>query len=175
MNKIKRVVLKGRMLLVAVFVLALITEPAPAGELEVLVPTATSLEDIKSLTSPRQAEGEDLFKLINGGAVLFFQHQFKRALFQEYTMDDGKLINLEIYQMGTPAMAQAIFRKKRGEQGTPVAIGKEAILADYYLLFRQGPYFVTITGDEATKPVRQALIHIGHAVTNNIMDQPVSP
>lgn len=158
--------------LVAVLFLSLSADLVWAWDLQALGPIITASDEIKVAANPRVAEGEDLFKLINGGAVLFFQHQFKRALFQEYATKDGKYINLEIYQMGASANAKAIFQIKKGDQGRSVAFGEEAILADYYLLFRQGPYFVTITGEDATDPVRQALIHIARAVNNNMMIQP---
>jgi len=147
----------------------LISEPASAGDLGDLVPSIATLGDIKRIESPRSAEGEDLFKLINGGAVLFFQHQFKRALFQEFEMADGKLLNLEIYQMGSSADARAIFQKKKGDQTPSSDIGELTVIHDYYLLFAQGPYFVTVTGEEATGAVRKALIRIARAVERKII------
>ena len=143
-------------------------QTASADDLADLVPTSTSVKEIKASVSLRRAVGEELFEVINGGAVLYFKHQFKKALFQEYATTDGWPVNLEIYQMGTPANAKAVFQLKRGKQGEPLSIGEEAILVDYYLLLRQGPYFISITGDEATAQVRQTLVAIARAIEQNI-------
>lgn len=171
MTKPIRLIIRCWQLLLIIPILALSVDPVMAGELEELLPTVVSSIDIKLSGSPRKAVGEELFQLINGGAVLYFQHQFKRALFQEYETKDGKLVNVEIYQMGAPADAQAIFLTKKGDQGKPITIGEAAVVADYYLLFTQGPYFVTITGEEATSKVRDSLVKLARQVYGTMKTQ----
>ncbi len=151
-------------LLIVMFVIS----TSAASNLKMILPSASALSDIKPLGESRKAEGEELYKVINGGAVIFFQYNFKRALFQEYVMPNGKTINLEIYQMGSLKDAKGIFLKKKGEEDKKPAFGQDGFLADYYCIFRQGPYYITITGEESTKAVRNTLTAIARIVVDNI-------
>ncbi len=153
-------------LFIVMFVIS--TSAASKLQMKMILPSDSALSDIKSMGESRKAEGEELYKLINGGAVIFFQYNFKRALFQEYVLLNGKTINLEIYQMGSLKNAKGIFLKKRGEEGKKLAFGQDGFLADYYCVFRQGPYYITITGEESTKAVRNTLTAIARIVAGNI-------
>ena len=130
------------------------------------------MNDLKPAGGPQEAEGKELFQLINGGAVLFFQHNFKRALFQEYLTSGDKPINLEIYEMGSHQDARDIFDAKKEEDGARLGFGQEGLFFDYYCILVQGPYFISVTGADSTDPVRRQLRSIAQQVVDNIKIMP---
>ena len=143
-----------------------------ASDLHKILPSLPIPGNVKPVGGPKKAEGKELFQLINGGAVIFFQHNFKRALFQEYAMEGGKAINLEIYQMASAQDAKGIFKAKKGNEGSMLDFGREGLLFDYYCILYQGPYFLSITGADSTDAVRKVLILIAQQVVDNIKLMP---
>ena len=154
--------------LVFFFVFTSAVGDSAANDLRKILPADSTLGDVKFVGGAQEAEGKKLFELINGGAVIFFQHNFKRALFQEYTMGGSKSINLEIYQMGSPQDAKGIYTIKKEKDGTTLRLGQEGFLFDYYCMLYQGPYFISITGADSTDGVRNVLTLIAQQVVENI-------
>ncbi|MCP3952882.1 MAG: hypothetical protein GY697_11795, partial [Desulfobacterales bacterium] len=99
-----------------------------------------------TLESPRTAAGNQLFTVINGGAELYVRLGFTRAVFASYRSPAGKSINLEIYQMKTPALARKVYTRKVGPGGRAMDFGEAALFEDYYLNFYRGSYQVTVSG-----------------------------
>ena len=139
-----------------------------ASDLRKILPVHSALGDLKPVGGAQEAEGNKLFELINGGAVIFFKHNFRRALFREYTLGGSKSINLEIYQMGSPQDAKGIYTIKIEKGGAKLPFGEEGFLFEYFCMLRQGPYFISITGADATVTVRKALTSIAQQVVHNI-------
>lgn len=98
------------------------------------------------LEQPRTADGNQLFKVINGGAELYVRLGFTRAVFASYQSPVGKSINLEIYQMKTPALAREVYSQKAGVGGRAADFGEAALFEEYYLNFYKGSYQVTVSG-----------------------------
>lgn len=95
---------------------------------------------------PRRAGDEaTLFSIINGGAEQYIRHGFQGAVFRTYRDPEGRRYNVAIFQMKTPAAARAIYDTKGGDDGRPLDLGEEGRFADYYLVFREESYYVTIT------------------------------
>jgi len=154
--------------LLFIFVFTFAVGDSTANDLRKILPVDLTLGDVKLVGGAQEAEGKKLFELINGGAVIFFQHNFERALFQEYTMGGSKPINLEIYQMGSPQDAKSIYTIKKEKDGTILPFGQEGFLFDYYCMLYQVPYFISITGADSTDGVRKALTSIAQQVVENI-------
>jgi hypothetical protein len=89
-------------------------------------------------------EGEDLYLLIDGGAEVYHEYGFTSAVFQSYGTDDGREVNLEIYEMESQEAAYGIFTLKTGTDGSPVEVGYEGWRESYYLNFWKGNYLITI-------------------------------
>lgn len=142
---------------------------APADvDLETILPSTSALTRIKPDGDPQKAEGKELYRLINGGAVTFLRYDFKKALFQEFVMDSGKVINLEIYLMGEAKDARGIYLEKKMEHGEKLLLDAEGIFSEYYCMFWSGPYYVTVTGEDSGEDVRNAVISIAKIVIDNI-------
>ncbi|MCK4560507.1 MAG: hypothetical protein KAV45_12050 [Calditrichia bacterium] len=95
---------------------------------------------------PEAAVGEDLYLLINGGAEIYHEYGFKRAIFQRYTNEKVGALNLEIYEMDSPQATYGIYTFKTGNEGRSINTGREGWLESYFLNFWKAKFLVTITG-----------------------------
>lgn len=144
--------------------------PATAGE----VKTTAAEVDLVALTTPpegwiaeepyRTAEGNQLFTVIDGGAELYVRLGFRRAVFVSYQSPAGKNINLEIYQMRTPALAREVYAQKVGEGGHAVDFGAAARFEDYYLNFYKGAYQVTVSGYGTDSQTAEGILAIAGSI-----------
>ncbi len=155
---------------ILIFVLILLASAnAQAGDdLEVLIPGPQTLNKIQPDGEPRTAKGQELFGLINGGAVTYLKHNFQSALFQDFLMESSKTITLEIYHMGAPENAKRIYLEKKGDGGKKLALDAEGLMADYYCIFWKGPYYITITGEDDAKDVQEGLTAIAGYLVQRI-------
>jgi hypothetical protein len=118
--------------------------------------------------APETAVGQELYLLINGGAEIYMQAGFKRAVLASYINGDGKVINLEIFEMASPESAKRIHMKKIGKQGKKVPIGDDAVLEDYYLNFRKGSFLATLSGYDSETETVKMILDLATMVANKI-------
>lgn len=137
-----------------------------------LLPLESDLKGWKLDGEPQTAEGVGLFELINGGAEEYVKEGFKRAVIATYRNKEGKLINLDVYEMLSPESARRIHTKKAGEKETKASVGEEAAIGDYYLNFRKGAYQVTLSGYNSEKETLEWLITMGRLVSERISSFP---
>jgi hypothetical protein len=137
-----------------------------------LLPLESDLKGWKLDGEPETAEGMGLFELINGGAEEYVKEGFKRALLATYRNHEGKLINLDIFEMLSSESARGIQGKKAGDKETKVSVGEEAAIGDYYLNFRKGAYHVTLSGYNSEKETLEWLLHMGRLVAERISTSP---
>ncbi len=64
-----------------------------------------------------------------------------------------------------------MYASKIGNDGTPLAIGEEALLEDYYLNFREENFLITLTGFDSEKETIDGLITIAKAVDERIQNK----
>ena len=158
--------------LVQVISLLLLTNLTSASEKDLLriLPENREIKQAVPSGEPQVAKGEKLFELINGGAVLFFKHGFQQTLFQEYQIDNGRIMNLEIYQMDTPAGAKGVFTERADPSAKQIPLGEQGLQGDYYCAFHRGVYYVTVTGSAFTKEIQQILLTTAKMVDKKIRD-----
>ena len=65
----------------------------------------------------------NLFDLVNGQADAFFVYGFEQTALRTYTNADGNRLDVQIWQLATPADAYGLFTL--GRSGSPAAIGNE--------------------------------------------------
>ncbi len=127
------------------------------------------LDGLEPEGSPQKADSEvSLFACINGGAELYVKYGFSRALFQTYKTKSNKFLNFEIFEMKNADAAHGVYILKAGSKGKKIKIGNEAVLEDYYLLFRKGRFYVSITGFDSEKETRDKLIAVAKAVEEKL-------
>ncbi len=123
------------------------------------------------LEPPMTAMGNQLFTVINGGAELYLRLGFRRAVFASYQSPAGKHINLEIYQMKTPALAREVYSQKAGAGGRAADFGEAALFEDYYLNFYKGSYQVTVSGYGADKQTAAGIFAIAGSIAARLTGQ----
>jgi hypothetical protein len=114
------------------------------------------------------AEGQELFALINGGAELFLRHGFERAAMQSYALAGSRHIQVEIYQMERSDGAAQVFAQRAGSGELPTAIGDAGAGGEYYLVFRQGRFLVTVTAADTHPDAKAATLRLARAVERRI-------
>lgn len=133
-------------------------------ELESLIPRRGEVEAWFPDGDPQFAAGEDLFLLINGGAAIYHEYGFKKAVFQSYGTKDGNSINLEIYEMAGQDAAYGMYTFKTRNDGKPIALGHEGWLESYYLNFWKGNFLVTVIGLDTAMKTLDGITRIARAV-----------
>ncbi len=126
-------------------------------------------EDFTPDGLPQKADDmESLFAYMNGGAEQYLAHGFRRAIFQTYRGKSGKQFSLEIFEMNNSDAAHAIYAARAGQGGKNISIGNEAVLEEYYLLFRKGRFYVSLTGFDSEKDTLDELIAAAGIVDKKI-------
>jgi hypothetical protein len=139
-----------------------------------LLPAADELPGWLPGGKPEHVVGEDLFLLINGGAEIYYEYGFKQAVTEVYKKGN-KTINLEIYEMKSPASAYGVYTFKTGDDGNEFAIGNGAKLEDYYLNSWKGNFQVTLTGFDSGKETLNGLLTIARVIESKIEGRGVRP
>jgi Family of unknown function (DUF6599) len=147
-------------------------EPRLKESLWLLLPLEPDLKGWKLDGEAQTAEGIGLFEVIDGGAEEYVKEGFRRAIMATYRNNEGKRINLDIYEMLSPESARRIQRKKAGDKGLKVSVGEEAAMEDYYLNFRKGAYQVTLSGYDTQKETLEWLLHMARLVAERISASP---
>lgn len=139
----------------------------PATDLMQLLPPASNTE-WRLEGTPQTAEGMQLFMLINGGAELYLQKGFKRALIATFLDKKGQPYNIDIYQMNSAEIAKETNKEKTGENATEIAFGNDAQLESYYLNFWKGPYQVTVSASDESAAAQNAIKVLAKIVADRI-------
>lgn len=95
-------------------------------------------------TDPAQAYTHDnLYNLVDGQADSFFAYNFQQVVVGRYQNAGGGLINIEIWQLDSPADAFGLYTS--GRTGQPVDLGNEGSAdAGQRVLFWQDRYYVAV-------------------------------
>lgn len=139
-----------------------------------LLPQADECPGWQPGGKPEHVVGEDLFILINGGAEIYYEYGFKQAVTEVYKKD-GKTINLEIYEMNSPASAFGVYTHKIGAGGKVFSIGSGAKLEDYYLNSWKGNFLVTLTGFDSGKDTKAGLVDMARIIAGKIKESGEKP
>ncbi len=131
------------------------------------LPDESLLEGWEALGDPQTAEGDDLFLLINGGAEIYNEFGFVRAVMHSYDKGE-KSVNLEVYEMEDVASAYGAYSFKTSSGGESVDIGSEAKFEEYYLNFWKGNVVVTLIGFDTDTETRDAILALAKMVEAKI-------
>lgn len=90
---------------------------------------------------------EHLFNLVDGQADSFFVYGFEKVAVQRYQNEPRAVLNVEIWQLATPADAYGLFSASRA--GSAVAIGSGGDTdPGRRLVFWQNRYFISLSADQ---------------------------
>lgn len=138
------------------------------------LPDESQLSGWETLGEPQTAEGDDLFLLINGGAEIYHEYGFARAVMHSYVRGE-KSVNLEVYEMEDVASAYGAYSFKTGREGESVAVGTESRFEDYYLNFWKGNVVVTLIGFDTDQETREAILMLARSVEGKITQEGARP
>jgi hypothetical protein len=133
-----------------------------------LLPQSDEVRPWAPEASAQLAEGQGLFALINGGAEIFLRHGFERAVAQTYSHAGGRHIQVEIYMMRTTDGAAEVFLRRTGATEPPLAIGDAGVRGEYYVVFRKGRCFVTVTAGDTIADEQAMVLRIARAIEHRI-------
>jgi hypothetical protein len=138
------------------------------GAITDLAPEAGELIGWQPRGGAQIFEGEELFELINGGAEIYHEFGFRRALSSDYSDGANGLIALEVFEMEDAAAAYGVIAFKTGAMGRSLALGDEAILEEYYLNLRKDRFVVTLTAMDTNEETLRGLEVIAAVVSGRI-------
>jgi hypothetical protein len=153
---------------IALIVIQCSKRPPDQQDISFYLPAPDRLKGWKSVDTPQKFTGKDLYIYMNGGAEIYLSRGFKQLITQKYINKSSKTITLEIFEMESTSSALEMYTSKIGNDGTPLAIGEEALLEDYYLNFRKENFLVTLTGFDSEKETIDGLITISKVVDERI-------
>jgi len=108
-----------------------------------LLPSQSVLTGWRISYGPEVYEGESLYDRIDGGAEIFFEYGFERALYQEYDKNDD-LLQIEIYDMADDTAAFGIFSINRSSRAKDVLVGGAGQQYRDSVTFWQQDYYVVV-------------------------------
>src|SRR5512141_1123623 len=149
-------------------VLCAVSLPAFAqrASLDAFLPVDTA--DWRLVEKPQSFVGEELFKMIDGGAALYQEYGFDRAVSAHFQDGAGRTVDAEIYAMSDSAAAYGIFSITAASGEKQLALGDEGELGEYFLVFRKGRHVVTVSGQNSDKVTMDGVKFLGQAIEARI-------
>lgn len=124
---------------------------------------------VPAKSGPWVADGKDrvfdrgtLYDYLDGGAEVYLAFDFRRAWVRRYLATGGREMNLDIYEMGSPAEAFGLFSSDRQDPGA--GIGQDSEYGPGLLRFWQGPYFVAVTVSADDEASAKSVLELGREV-----------
>ncbi len=137
-----------------------------------LLPGKGQIENCSVVEPGKSFAGEDLYKLIDGGAVRFLDRGFEWVVAGSYDCTSGGRIALEIYRMRSPAAAKGIFEDRSGASEVAAGIGDGSRKGPGFVEFHRGSFFVAVSAfDQGPEPDR-AVVAFAGAVASRLEHPP---
>jgi hypothetical protein len=124
---------------------------------------------------PQEFKGDDLFVYIDGGAEIYLEYGFSRAVVQDYGDAGGRTVSLELFEMTDPAAAFGAYSFKTTGKGRTLDRGQGGQLEDYYLNFWKGDYLFTITGFNDDQETVRGLLAVAEAADHSVRGEGQPP
>ena len=124
---------------------------------------------VPAKVGPWEAKGADrtfdrrtLYDYLDGGAEVYLAFDFRRAWVRRYAAPGGREMNLDVYEMGSPAEAFGLFSSDRQDPGA--GIGQDSEYGPGLLRFWQGAYFVAVTVSADDEASARSVFELGREV-----------
>ena len=150
---------------IALFALAL---PAAAQQpsLELFLPADTA--GWRLAEQPQSFVGDELFRMIDGGAALYQEYGFDRAASAHYQDSAGRMVDAEIYAMSDAVAAYGMFGITAAAGDRVLSMGDEGEMGEYFLVFRKGRHVVTVSGQNTDRQTMDGVQLLGKEIEARI-------
>ena len=148
-------------------ILVLATLAAPSPDITALLPADGTPDGWSRSGSPGLYEGGALFDYINGGADAYYNRGFERLAAQLYSKDALE-VQLEIYDMGSPEGASAIFEENTSGMDTTTDFGESSTRDEYQISFHRGRHYVSVLAFSSSGETEAAMTAIAQSVDSAI-------
>ena len=147
--------------------LALVLLAAPSPEITALLPADGTPTGWSRSGSLSRYEGGALFDYINGGADTYYDRGFKRLVVQTYSKSNAE-VQLEIYDMGSPTGAGAIFIENTSGMDTTTEFGERSTRDAYQISFFRGRFYVSVLAFSSEGETAEGMASIARSVDSAI-------
>jgi hypothetical protein len=145
-------------------------------------PTATAafIPEVSGFTplAPGESFGpENLSDKIDGKAELYLQAGFKEMSCRKFVLDraDKALVEVFIYDMGSPANAFAVFSGQRRPGSPDISLTAHAYASANALFFTRGRFYVEMVADRAAEGLQGSLEAYASALLAKLPSQGEAP
>lgn len=152
--------------MIHLFLAALILA-APAPDITKFLPADGTPNGWSRSGGPSLYEGSALFDYINGGADAYYDRGFERLVAQTYSSGDLE-VQLEVYDMGSPAGAGAIFEENSSGMDATADFGERSTRDEYQISFHRGRYYVSVLAFSSGDETADAMTTVARAVDTAI-------
>ena len=134
-----------------------------------LLPDLDNFNHIIADGAAEEFDGETLYEMINGGAELFLEYGFEKAILQSYkNQQSGDVITIEIYKMKDYRAAFGIYALQTNGKITPEIDNSHSMTGPYTTYIHKGNYFISISISRADKKMMDIKTEIGRSITSKI-------
>lgn len=140
-----------------------------------LFPESIENTDWKITGNPEVYDGDHLFEFIDGGADIFFEYGFGKAVKCDYSGNSDGVIRCEIYRMTDDSAAFGIYSINASVQGKPIIIGTEALRYERYIEMWKGRHFIRIIASDSVPSNTDILEIIAKKISDRISDKGKEP
>lgn len=113
-------------------------------------------------------EGDDLFRLIDGGAVLYEEYGFTTAAVQAYTNGKGNTLEAEIYEMSDSASAFGVFSLNTLHTGEKTDFSENAAAGDGFIIFQKGKFYISLSAIDPCEAAEKGLLDLARELDAKI-------
>ena len=113
---------------------------------------------------------EGLFAAVNGGAEVYIQYGFRRALFQTFKTKNNNYIDFELLEMNGDEAAKRLYEKKTQGGVKKIDLGDEAVSGGYYIMLRIGRFYAAVSGPASEEEIESRLIEFTRAFEMKIRE-----
>ncbi len=129
------------------FLLLIGTSVSSAQNVSDLLPI--SIGSYTTSDSARIYAGDELYRMIDGGADIFREYGFGKVIVQRYSDKTEDQVDVELYEMEDSSSAYGIFSLITYNTGRRVdGFPCEAYAGDGFLLFWKGKYYCSLTSSD---------------------------
>ena len=132
------------------------------------LPGAADLPGWSQEEKPRTFTQDTLWDLMDGGAEVYLEYGVEGAASVRYKHPSKGNVQVDIYAMKDAGAAFGIYSFNSRTKGSPVQIGDEALLTDYYVLVRKGAHFFTVTAGSDPVAAMPSCLEFARAIAARI-------